>query len=270
MVSVLMSIYKGDDPIYLDQALESIVHQSRPAEEIVLVQDGPLLEDQAKVVSKYMNSTFKIVDLETNRGLALALREGLEQCSYNYVARMDSDDISHRDRFKEQFSFLQTHPEVDVVGSSIQEFNFKIDDLMAVRQLPESHEELSFYSKRRSPVNHASVMYKRDAVLAAGNYQNFLWNEDYHLWSRMLLNGSKFANMNAPLLYVRGGTDMYKRRGGFRYALQDIKLQMFFLKIGFVGFFTALTNMCIRVPVRIFPNRLRAWFYERFLRKKTY
>lgn len=268
MVSVLMSIYKGDNPDFLDQALGSILKQSSPADEIVLVQDGELLSSQAEVLKKHKNDTFKIIDLVENRGLALALRAGLEECSHPYVARMDSDDISHPERFKEQLSFLKTHPEIDVVGSSIQEFNFRVDDLMAVRQLPESHESLMSYARRRSPVNHASVMYKRDAVLEAGNYQNFLWNEDYHLWSRMIKNGSKFANIASPLLYVRGGSDMYKRRGGFRYAIQDIKLQLFFLKTGFVGPLMALSNMFIRVPVRILPNKLRALFYETFLRKK--
>ncbi len=268
MISVLMSIYKGDNPLFLDEALKSVMMQSRPADEVVLVQDGPLLEEQIEVLKKHADKTFKIIAFESNRGLALALREGLEQCSHPYVVRMDSDDISHQDRFKEQRAFLEEHQDIDVVGSSIQEFNVEIDDLMAVRQPPEKHSVLESYAKRRSPVNHASVMYKKDAVLSAGNYQNFLWNEDYHLWSRMLMNGSKFANMKRSLLYVRGGSDMYKRRGGFRYALQDIRLQMFFLRIGFLGPLLAVTNICVRVPVRIFPNKLRSWFYESFLRDK--
>lgn len=269
MLSVLMSIYRGDDPGFLDQALESIVKQSHPADEIVLVQDGPLLKEQAEIVKKHQNKSFKIVALKENRGLALALRAGLEQCGQPYVARMDSDDISHLDRFKIQLEFLQENPEVDVVGSSIQEFNVEVNDLMAIRELPESHIELASYAKRRSPLNHASVMYKKSAVLAAGNYQNFLWNEDYHLWSRMLRNGSKFANLKAPLLYVRGGSDMYRRRGGLRYALQDIKLQAFFLRTGFLGPVNALTNIFVRVPIRLLPNKLRALFYETFLRNKV-
>ena len=113
--SVLMSVYKKENPIYLSDSLESIlVNQNLKPDELVLVKDGPLTDELEKVITRYQGyfTNFKTVPLDTNVGLGLALREGLEHCSYELVARMDSDDIAKPNRFEEQLNYFQEHPEI--------------------------------------------------------------------------------------------------------------------------------------------------------------
>lgn len=267
MFSVLMSIYKNDNPIWLKESIDSLLNQTLKADEILIVKDGPLTSELENILSQYNDPTLRYLAFPKNRGQEISLKEGLIECKYDLVARMDSDDICPPDRFRLQYEVFKNDPKVDVVGGSIIEFNETIADAKTIRKLPAGGDELRRYAKRRSPTNHAAVMYKKQAVIGSGNYQDFLWNEDYHLWARMLMNGCIFRNIPEILLYVRGGKSMYQRRGGWTYFKQDFKLQMRFYKLGFLGLFDVVINLLLRLPVRLLPNRLRQWVYETFLRK---
>lgn len=264
-----MSVYKKDKPEWLKESLDSLLQQTMKAEEILIVKDGPLTPELEQIFNQYPKDSFKFLEFAKNQGQEEALKQGLLACKNEFIARMDSDDISHKDRFRLQYEAFQKEPHLDVIGASIIEFDQTIADASTIRTLPEGGDELRKYAKRRSPTNHAVVMFRKSAVLAAGNYQNFLWNEDYHLWARMLLNKAQFKNLPDVLLYVRGGKSMYQRRGGWPYASQDIKLQLRFYKIGFLGLFDVLINLLIRVPIRLLPNDFRQWIYESFLRKRS-
>lgn len=268
MISVLMSIYNRDNPAWLKEALDSVFNQTLPPTEVVVVQDGPINAEIENVLKSYDQSVLKIIKLNKNVGQEIALKTGLEQCSYEYVARMDSDDICPLDRFAIQFEEFKKDPSISVMSGYITEFTTTVDDLNLIRTVPLTHEEIYSYAKWRSPVNHAAVMFRKSAVLAVGNYGNFLWNEDYHLWIRLLTGGYKFKNIPKILLYARGGKSMYTRRGGFQYLKQDIKLYSKFHQLGFLTFGEVLMNLIIRLPVRIAPNFLREIFYVTFLRKK--
>ncbi len=266
MISVLISIYKNDRPAWLKESLDSVLQQTLKASEILVVQDGPLTPALEDVIKSYDQSLFRFIKFSENRGQEMALREGLLACSHEFVARMDSDDICHPDRFRLQYAAFQQDSTLDVVGASVIEFDESISDATTIRKLPAGGAELLRYAKRRSPTNHAAVMYKKSAVIAAGNYEDFLWNEDYNLWVRMLQNGACFKNLPDVLLYVRGGKSMYQRRGGWKYAKQDFKLQMKFYRIGFLSLTDMLINLVIRIPVRLLPNAARRYIYESFLR----
>lgn len=268
MISVLMSIYNRDNPAWLKEALDSIFNQTLRPTEVVIVQDGPINAQLENVLNTYDQTLIKTIKLSTNVGQEVALKTGLEQCSCEYVARMDSDDICPLDRFEIQLEEFKKDPSISVLSGYIKEFAITIDDLKLIRTVPLTHEEIYSYAKWRSPVNHAAVMFRKSAVLAVGNYGNFLWNEDYHLWVRLLTNGYKFKNIPKVLLYARGGKSMYTRRGGFQYLKQDLKLYSKFYQLGFLTFDEMLINLIIRLPVRIAPNFLREIFYVKFLRKK--
>ena len=102
--SVLLSLYKKERPAYLRQSLDSILAQTMPPSEIVIVEDGELTDELYNVVDEYQRkcTCMKIVKLEKNQGLGKALNEGLKHCSYDIVARMDTDDISKPERFEKQ------------------------------------------------------------------------------------------------------------------------------------------------------------------------
>lgn len=266
MFSVLMSIYRNDKPEWLKESIDSMLSQTLKADEILIVKDGPLTPELEAILSSYKDASIRYLPFEKNRGQEICLKEGLLACTHELVARMDSDDVCHPDRFRLQYEAFQKEPNLDVVGASIIEFDKTIADATTVRKLPVGGDELRKYAKRRSPTNHAAVMYKKSAVIAAGNYQDFLWNEDYHLWARMLLNGAVFKNLPDVLLYVRGGKSMYQRRGGMKYASQDYKLQMRFYELGFLSLTDTLINLALRLPIRLVPNGLRKFIYEAFLR----
>lgn len=155
----------------------------------------------------------KVLSLVTNRGLGKALNEGLKYCSHELVARMDTDDIAMPERFEKQLAVFKKYPDIDVVGAWINEFEDNVSNIKSVRKLPELPDDIRQFAKRRNPINHPVVMFRKSAVLAAGGYRHFPLFEDYYLWIRMLMNGAKFYNIQESLLYFRFSSEMFKRRG---------------------------------------------------------
>lgn len=209
----------------------------------------------------------KVIPLSENQGLGKALNEGLKHCSYDLVARMDTDDVAKPKRFEKQIAVFYAHPEVDVVGAWIDEFEEKIENVKSVRVLPKMNDEILKFAKKRSPINHPVVMFRKLAVQKSGGYQHFPLFEDYYLWVRMLLNGVQFYNIPESLLYFRFSSDMFKRRGGWKYAVDELRFQRKLLNMGFVGYFQFVQNVSIRFISRIIPNYLRAILYKKILRK---
>lgn len=264
--SVLLSIYIKEQPVYLKESLDSLFKQTLPPDEIVLVKDGPLTPELDKVITEYQSQhpTLKVIPLSKNQGLGKALNEGLKHCSYDLIARMDTDDIAKPDRFEKQIKVFQEHPEIDICSAWIEEFEGTPDNILATRKLPETHEEILKYAKHRCPINHPVVMYKKSAVLKAGGYNGF--PEDYRLWINMLMTGARFYNIQESLLYFRFSSAMVKRRGGWKYAMADAKSQWDFYRTGFLNLPDLIYNITVRISVRIVPNSLRSFIYKKFLR----
>ncbi|SNY15328.1 intein N-terminal splicing region [Orenia metallireducens] len=268
--SVLLSVYFRENPDYLKKSLNSIIDQTVKPDEIVLVKDGELTKELDEVIDEFISkytALFKVITFNENRGLGIALYEGVKACSYDIIARMDTDDIAKKDRFEKQINIFKERLDIDLVGSWIDEFELETNNVISQRRVPKTNKEIIKFAKQRCPFNHPTVMYRKESVLNSGNYQEFLWNEDYYLWVRMLVNGCEMYNIQESLLYFRTGKDMFKRRGGLRYALQDIMLQKEFLKLGFVNIFEFLYNILIRTSIRLIPNNLRGLFYKKFLRE---
>jgi glycosyltransferase involved in cell wall biosynthesis len=262
--SVLLSVYYREKPDYFFKSLESILNQSLPPSEIVIVKDGPLTPELDEVINHYNGrACLNLVSLEKNYGLGIALNHGLSACTYDIVARMDSDDIARHDRFERQISFITKHSEYDLVGSNIAEFNRDIDDIVSYRKVPEHPDEIASFARRRSPVNHMSVVFRKDAVLKAGGYLPFRNYEDYHLWMRMLIHGSKFYNIQENLIFARIGNDMLARRQGLMYFKQELKLQSTFLKAGFIKFHIFILNIMLRAIPRLMPLFMLKIVYNR-------
>ena len=269
MFSVLISVYNKENSLSLRQSLTSVFRQKLPPTEVVLLKDGPLTEELDKVIAEYVMRypELKIVSLPVNQGLGKALNEGLKHCSYDLVARMDTDDIAKPDRFEKQIRVFQEHPELDVVGAWIDEFEETTSNIISTRKLPEVHDDICQFAKKRNPENHPVIMFRKQAVLAAGGYQHFPLFEDYYLWIRMLQNGAKFYNIQESLLYFRFSPAMFKRRGGLKYVTTELRFQNQLRNLGFITSSEYLYNVFIRVITRMMPNTLRAVLYKRALRK---
>ena len=271
--SVLMSVYEKEKPQFLKTALESIINQTLKPNEIVLIKDGMLtneLDDVIYTFAQKYNKLFKIISLRNNVGLGEALNIGIQNCSNEIIARMDTDDIARKDRFEKQIFFLQKHPDIDIVGSWISEFEGDPENLISYRKVPTSHKEIYAFGQFRSPLNHMTVMFKKEAVLGAGSYQTFKSIEDYWLWARMLKQGYKFANIPDCLVNVRAGNEMLKRRANLRYFFNsELPLHTQLYKIGYISYKQYLKNIFSKFLLRALPYKVMGRVYKIFLRSKV-
>ena len=271
--SVLMSIYYKENPEWFRVALDSVINQTLQPNEIVLVEDGELTEELYQVIDEYKikyPNLFNIVPLEKNSGLGEALGIGVLNCSNELIARMDTDDIARNDRFEKQIEFLKNHPDIDVVGSWISEFENNPDEIISYRQLPTVHEDIYKFGQFRCPVNHMTVMYKKSVVLNAGNYKTFKNIEDYYLWGRMLKQGAKFANIPECLVNVRAGNAMFSRRANLTYFWNsEFPLHTELFKMGYISFKQYLRNICSKFLLRVIPKWAMAFVYKKFLRRNV-
>lgn len=270
--SVLMSVYKNDSPGFLKLALESIYEkQTRKPDEIVVVFDGPLTDALNTVLADFAKGKEDVVfyyPQEVNRGLGEALRIGSEKCTGDYILRMDSDDISDPQRFEKQLAYVEAHPEIDVLGTDIAEFNKDpATEEMRKRVCPANHADIVNMGKKRSPMNHVTVCMKRTALVGCGGYETLLLLEDYYLWLKMIVQGYTLANLNESLVYVRVGNGFDSKRGAKERITGWKVLQDYMHTNGLITKRQALMNMVyIRVLVGT-PAWLKKFLYQSFLRK---
>ena len=268
--SVLMSVYNKEKPLFLRQAMDSMWNQTMPTDDFVLVCDGRLTSELDKVIEemKQLHSkTLHIVRLSKNGGLGNALNIGMQHCRHELIARMDSDDISQPYRCEKQLKLFESKPEISICSGMIEEFFETPKDIIARRVLPEYHADILRYAKTRNPFNHMAVMYRKSAVEKAGGYQAFYLLEDYYLWIRMLLNGAEGYNFQMPLTWVRTGMDMYKRRGGWNYAVSQFRLFNYMRKHGMISNVACMESCFVRGAFAIVPNWIRRLLYENMLRR---
>ena len=266
--SVLMSVYQKEKPEYLEQSIRSMEKQTLPFTELVLVCDGPLTDGLWKVIEEAkarLGRRMQLLKLPENVGLGSALRLGVCACLCPVIARMDSDDISRPARCEKEMEKIAAG--YDLVGAAIQEFRKTPRDLERYRVLPSTEEEILAFAQKRNPFNHATVMYRKEAVMEAGNYQAFPGFEDYCLWVRMLLSGAKVVNLPEALLDVRIGNGVSRRRGGKEYIRTVVSFQKYLRDRGFIDNARYLQNCTVRVLVGFIPSDARDWFYRVFLRK---
>lgn len=268
--TVLMSVYEKEKAIYLKECLDSIlINQSIMPNELVIVEDGPLTNELNITLDEYEQeySFIKRIKLEKNKGLGEALRIGLEECSFDIIARMDSDDISDFYRFEKQLKFLNENKDVDLIGGSIGEFFEKVDDIKFIRQLPKNIDLIKKMAIRRNPVNHVTVMFKKSAVMEVGSYQPLAYLEDYYLWIRMLNKGMKIVNMDDVLVYVRTGQEMFKRRSNPVYIKSWWQLQKEMYSSRFINVIQLNINMMCIIAFIYTPGKMKYYIYKYFLRK---
>lgn len=268
--SVLISVYAKEDPSYMRVALESLMAQTVPPEEIVLVEDGSLpkglIEEIGLFEEKYPE-LLNIVSYSENKGLGYALSQGLPECRNELVARMDSDDYAFPTRMEQELTALQKH-DLDMVGSQIVEFIESPDKPVATSMLPVSNKDIISYSKKRNPFRHPSMLFKKSKALSAGNYSpDFLYFEDWDLFNRMLAAGCKAENVNYPLVAMRVSADFYGRRGGPSYLPYIWKFKTAQLKRGYFTFAQFLKSTIPHVIVCFVPNGFRSFIYMHLLRK---
>jgi glycosyltransferase involved in cell wall biosynthesis len=269
--SLLMSTWAGDDPEQLRAAYRSSVHdQTRPPDEVVLVQDGPVPEPLAAVLHELSTEgpvPTRLVVLEQNVGLGPALDAGLEACTHEIVARMDSDDLSAPERFEKQVPLVEEG--ADIAGAGLWEFGASVEDVVGRRTPPVDPDEIRRVIRFRDPFNHPTVVYRRTAVRAAGGYTDLPLLEDYLLFTRMVEGGAVPANLPDPLVYYRVGEGAYARRGGRALLRSELALQRRFRELGLTTRREYARNVLVRGGYRLVPEGVRKVAYRRLLANRS-
>lgn len=266
--SVLIPVYYKEKPEYFSEALASVINQTLKPNEIVVVKDGPLTEGLEEVLTKYdkeNSGLFKIVSLETNQGLGVALAKGVEECSYELIARMDSDDISRSDRFEKQIAEFEKDPDLDICGSQIAEFEGTVENVVSHRRVPLKDSEIKRFQKMRSAFNHMTIMFKKSSVIKAGNYQTCPGMEDGLLYVNMFLSGAKGMNSPEELVSVRVGSEMIIRRGGINYYRMYRDARKKILETKYISYYEYLLSLLEHFIVSLLPIKVRGIIYRRFL-----
>lgn len=263
--SVLMSVYYAESASYFENSIDSILNQTVCTDDFVIVCDGPLTDALNNVINKKVKqnpSLFNIVRLPINSGLGTALNIGLKHCRNELIARMDSDDLSLPDRCEKQLKIFDNYSNVDIVSGIVREFDGESSNVIGERIVPEFNDEILKYAKFRCPFNHPCVMYKKTSVEQSGGYQDFYKLEDYYLWIRMLVHGFVGYNIQKPLLLMRGGNGLYKRRGGLQYAVSQFRLVKYMHYIGFIGYIEFVVAVLLRSGAAICPAVIRKTLYK--------
>lgn len=267
--SVLLSVYKYENEDFFRAALNSVARQTVQPREVVIVQDGPIPPSLSQVLERYEHPNKVIVSLKENVGLGKALSIGLHHCSYELVARVDSDDINVETRFAEELQAFREDSELDVLGSWIAEFEGTPETINFIRKTPTTYQDVRKSIGARNPLNHMTVMFKKSSVLDAGNYQHLPYGEDYYLWMRILSKSGKIRSLPKILVYARTGGAFYLRRGGLKYLSTELRLQRKLLELHIIGMPRYILNLYLRIIPRLLPASALGYVYTKFLRMKA-
>ncbi|WP_295629084.1 glycosyltransferase [uncultured Corynebacterium sp.] len=276
-LAVLMTVYHRVDPDHLDAALESLWAQTVPAGRVVLVGDGPLTPGLDDVIARHAadHPELDFLPQPTNRGSGPASQAGLDHIDEQWCARLDADDIAEPDRFAEQLAVVagegtgasssegtSTHAIPDVIGTAMAEFDDdRGGEIVGVRRLPETHDEILKYARLNSPINNPSVMYRTARVKAVGGYRDAPYMEDYDLWARLLADGARFVNLPAPLTRFRATGMLDRRRSPGIYAAERA-MQATLVDLGLISRPRAVTNFVVRSAFRALPTGLLGRAYR--------
>lgn len=264
--SVLMAIYRNTNADFFEQALHSVwTSQILKPSEIVVVCDGPiskaveniLLQWEARLIEKMV-----VVKLSVNSGLSVALNKGLECCSYDLVARMDDDDISLPSRFLYQYTFMELHQDIAVLGAQVEERSEDLSKVLSSKILPLTNEQIIKFSKWRCPVNHPTVFFRKHIVQKIGGYPN-IYPEDYPLWGKMIVQKYKFQNLPDKLVLMRQELAAIQRRG-IKFFLGEVKVLKFLYSIGHISSNQFVLAVVARLFLRLAPKIMKITLYRIF------
>lgn len=267
LFSVLMSLYNKESPYNLEECLDSLSKQTLPASEIFLVIDGEINNNLQRVLEKWkFKLPLKIHPIKQNVGLGTALNIGLNQCSNEIIFRMDTDDICDPIRFEQQYNYLLKHPELAVLGTAINEFDN--NGITGKRFTVSGHDNIVAFSRKRNPINHMTVVFRKSIIIDAGGYQHHLFMEDYNLWLRLISKNERFENLSDSLVFARVGKGMLERRKGIEYIKSEYQLWNLKRNLNIDSGLPAFLVFIIRVIPRVMPRKILSFMYM-MLRKQV-
>lgn len=269
--SVLMLVYKGEEPANFHEAIQSMLDQTVVTNDFVIVCDGPLTKELDAVLDAFVSrypGLFQIVRLPKNIGEGLAGNPGLQACRNELIAKMDSDDISVPDRCEKQLARFAANPQLALLGGVIEEFDNRTGKVISIRSTPLDNSGIRRFARRRSPMNNVTVMYRRTAALAAGGYRDLRRGTDYDLYLRMLIHGCYAENLPDTLVKVRVDVGDYRRRASWATLKGCAGIWWYAWRKGFSSLADLLICLAAQMLMIICPGPVQQKIYMKFLRHK--
>lgn len=268
--SLLMSVYDMELPENLNESLESMLMQTYPPSEVVLVFDGRLtceLTIIAKSFESEFRSMFKIVRIDEHVGAAAALNEGIKACTCPYIVRMDSDDIAYPDRCEKQMTLFRDLPKLDMIGTFAEVYDFEANESVGVKAVPTSHRKLVKYAKRKNPFCRQTLAFKRSKAIEAGGYSDLDECEDYEFAARMLAIGARGKNIPEPLVRYRISDRDYKKLSSKKHTKSFIKAHKMLRHSGFCSLFDMVLPCAFQMMLCILPWKVTKRYYTKRYKK---
>ena len=264
-VSVIMSVYDGNTLDEVAAAASSILDQSFSAFEFLILNDGITRHELAEFLRELaaQDPRIQVIYSKDNRGIARSLNTLIQLARADYVAVMDSDDLSAPERIGRQFTFLQDHPGVDIVGCFAIEIDARGNEIFEKR-LPVDTDSMSRFMCYRDPLVHPSVMYRKTLFDRLSYYSESpadAYFGDTDLWSRALLAGCGIANIPEPLYRFRRNESFLNRRRGWRFALAELRLRMQYIRQAGLPKRYLLWPAMVAI-MRVCPSPILRWAYR--------
>ncbi|EOW3939360.1 glycosyltransferase [Vibrio parahaemolyticus] len=265
-IAVAMSVYKSDKLSYLVESVNSILEQEYEAFHIYIEVDGTISPD----VKSYLNSLdpkkTTITFHQENKGLATRLNQAIDKIlqsgQFSYIARMDSDDISDRSRFREQVDFLSQNRDIYVLGTDVIEIDNE-NNPVHHKYMESNSDKIKNNIIKKCPVNHPSVMFRVEFFHKFKlRYKDNLMNtQDYYLWVDAIDKGLKISNLNKPLLKFRIDENFHKRRG-LKKSINEFNSRFYAMKKLSMFSLGNVLHTILLLSLRLSPEPIKKFAYK--------
>jgi glycosyltransferase involved in cell wall biosynthesis len=257
--SLIISIYKNIKFHEIKRALSSLAKQKSKPRQIVLVFDGFYPEHLKRYVLNFFSfykdkNELDIINNSTNKGISYSYNLALKKSKYNLIAIQDADDESTPDRFKLQLAYFKNKKKLSVLGGSVLEnyYNQKI-----LKKMPLTYQLIKKYIFLKNPINHPTVMMRRNNLLNSGLYLECKRMEDYYLWINLISRGLLIENIPDILVKSYINQDFMKRRTSMIVLNSEVKIQLLLLK-KFKGYlFLFVFIMPLKILYHLIPSNIK-------------
>lgn len=196
ILSVIMPVYNCAN--YVNAAIESILNQTFNNFEFIIIDDCST-DNTVFKINEYKDTRIKLIKNKTQKGICQCLNYGISISIGKYIVRMDGDDISHSKRFEHQFVFMEENPSVGILGTW-----YTILGTNDIIKMPVKHEDIVLDMLEYSPLAHPTIFLRKSVLkdLITIYDQQYIYAEDYELWSRLILK-TRVENLPICLLAYR-------------------------------------------------------------------
>ena len=267
-ISVVLPVHRGVEASHFREALASVKSQTRPADEIVVVEDGPLTGELLTILDELASSTRGVlrVRLVANGGPGIANGAGLSAASGTWIAKADADDINRPNRLQTQLDAVGSFA-ADVCGASMGEFSDDPELVEGNRPNPATHKDIARRLRWNNPINHPTAFYRRALAVDVGGYRAMRHMEDYDLMARMWAAGGRFVNLEDELVLFRANRGMYARRKTLLNHQMEWELQSNLRRYGVTSRTQRVRNLVLRTGYRLLPEMITTRTHRAMFRR---